>query len=246
MSYILDALKKSQSDKDKGSVPNIASEHDYVPFEEESTSKVGLLIGLLILLLVVTLAMSLYWYIEKKNDDQASPPLTQQELSSQAQHSVPLATVPADKPQTTHLPQQPVTAIAKPKQGGLQVEKVPLAVSEPVVTKVVRKPARQAVQTQTSHQAGALVSDAHKVAEQPLSEGQVDMSTLPSIIYTTHIYATDKKDRFVMLNGKAFTIGDTVLPGLKIIDILEDDLLLSYRGKQFSLPSLTDINPPAQ
>ncbi|MCW8855904.1 MAG: general secretion pathway protein GspB [Kangiella sp.] len=47
----------------------------------------------------------------------------------------------------------------------------------------------------------------------------------------------------MMLNGKAYSIGDTVMKGMVVEDIMENDLLVNYQGQKVIVPGLTDVNP---
>lgn len=113
------------------------------------------------------------------------------------------------------------------KPGDAVVVNKPLQVAEPVVRKVVKPSART---TPSNTRQKNTVSK------------KITKSDLPKIIYTTHIYATQPGDRFVMLNGRAYAEGDKTQEGFLIKEILENDLLIVYKGQEFTLPSLEDVN----
>ena len=45
-----------------------------------------------------------------------------------------------------------------------------------------------------------------------------------------------------MINGRALAEGDTISDKLKVKEILENDLVVTYQGQEFVLPSLEDVN----
>ncbi len=63
-------------------------------------------------------------------------------------------------------------------------------------------------------------------------------NAIPNIDYEVHVYAESNNVGFVRLNGKIMKIGADVIPGLKVIAILQDSLVLDYKGTQFRLLAL--------
>lgn len=63
-------------------------------------------------------------------------------------------------------------------------------------------------------------------------------NAIPNIDYEVHVYAKSNNAGFVRLNGKIMKIGADVMPGLKVIAILQDSLVLDYKGTQFRLLAL--------
>ena len=61
---------------------------------------------------------------------------------------------------------------------------------------------------------------------------------IPNIDYELHVYAESNSAGFVRLNGTMMKIGADIIPGLKVIAILPNSLVLDYRGTQFRLLAL--------
>jgi general secretion pathway protein B len=61
---------------------------------------------------------------------------------------------------------------------------------------------------------------------------------IPSLFYSSHHWSTVAAERVVTLNGQARREGDLVKPGLRLLEILEDSIVLDYRGTEFRLRSL--------
>lgn len=61
---------------------------------------------------------------------------------------------------------------------------------------------------------------------------------IPPMAYTAHVFASDFKSGFVILNGARRRIGDRMENGVYIEKITGDGVVLSYDGIVFSLPAM--------
>ena len=62
--------------------------------------------------------------------------------------------------------------------------------------------------------------------------------SVPNIDYSLHIYAEDEGAGLVKLNDLMCKIGDEPAPGLRVIAILKESVVLEYQGTQFRLTAL--------
>ncbi|NND67259.1 MAG: general secretion pathway protein GspB [Halioglobus sp.] len=67
---------------------------------------------------------------------------------------------------------------------------------------------------------------------------QQTKNAIPTILYQRHEYSSQAGRSSVTLNGKKVRVGGTPASGLEVDDILEDSVILSYRGTQFRLRAL--------
>jgi len=67
---------------------------------------------------------------------------------------------------------------------------------------------------------------------------QQTKNAIPTILYQRHDYDSQAGRGSVTLNGKTVRVGGTPMPGVKVDEILEDSVILSYRGTQFRLRAL--------
>lgn len=60
---------------------------------------------------------------------------------------------------------------------------------------------------------------------------------MPKLDLSMHVYSPDRGERFIVLNGKRFSV-DSPSPGpeLNLIDIVDDGAVLEFRGQRFLLP----------
>jgi general secretion pathway protein B len=61
---------------------------------------------------------------------------------------------------------------------------------------------------------------------------------IPTLYYQRHDYSPEPSNSSVVLNGKQVKVGGSPLSGMKVDEILQDSVVLSYRGTQFRLRSL--------
>lgn len=68
----------------------------------------------------------------------------------------------------------------------------------------------------------------------------VDSDTLPPLRYSAHVYASLPEKRSIVLNGKAWSEGDSPLPNLVVEQIQQDVTIFSFNGTTFTLAALDD------
>ena len=61
---------------------------------------------------------------------------------------------------------------------------------------------------------------------------------LPKLELTMHVFSPVREERFIVLNGKRYTV-DSPAPGpeLTLLDIVADGVVLEFRGQRFLLPN---------
>jgi general secretion pathway protein B len=62
---------------------------------------------------------------------------------------------------------------------------------------------------------------------------------VPSIDYSVHVFSDTQTGGLVTLNGKRRRTGDEIAPGLVVIKILQNSVVLDYKGTQFRLLALS-------
>jgi len=67
--------------------------------------------------------------------------------------------------------------------------------------------------------------------------------SIPSIAYGAHIYASDNKSGFVILNGAKRQAGERMSNGVYVESVNENSVILSFKGVVFSLPAMKDWKP---
>ncbi|WP_158966884.1 general secretion pathway protein GspB [Paraglaciecola sp. L3A3] len=66
------------------------------------------------------------------------------------------------------------------------------------------------------------------------------MTTLPSMSFSAHMYASEPSQRWVRVNGTKMFEGDVIADKVQIIRIEPQHVILEYSGQDFSMAALTD------
>lgn len=77
------------------------------------------------------------------------------------------------------------------------------------------------------------VTPIHKLSARTLTR-------LPSMAFSTHMYASAPQDRWVRVNGKRVTEGQEIDRGLVLIGIEPQHVILDFEGKEFRMDALSD------
>ncbi|QGX39416.1 general secretion pathway protein GspB [Permianibacter aggregans] len=223
MSYLLDALRKSEQERQQN-VPNLHTPIQEWEAGEESESRSPWLIVIAALLAVICLLLALMLWRNQTVNDAAPVPVT-------AASSAPSASVSTTPAATTPNSEQPIKVREKPslpvRTGNRVVEKAP------VVT--ANKPA-PANASAPEFVIDGPVPRAYELPRDLRSE-------MPPLTMNSHIYSTDAKSSFVMINGSSIEPGQTLTPDLKLLAITADGAVLEFRGTRFLLPAMSSFEP---
>jgi hypothetical protein len=287
MSFILDALKKSENDRQRQSGPALFEVRVAPPRSRFPSWAIAL-----VALLAVNLGV-IAWLMFRKPAAAATPPITVA--------SAPVATTPANSapavagpaPQATPPPapmaQQPSQAMAPPpayqqsypqqqypqqqyppqqyaqqsypqqsypQQSYPQQQPYPQQQNYPQAPPAQQPPPPAFAQNSQSptldERATEGNPDDYAPATEPTGEGPfghvrrglpnglmtydeaASKNQIPPLRLDLHVYAPDPRKRFVMVNMKRLTEGES-LEGVHVDSITTDGVILSYRGVQFMM-----------
>ncbi len=202
MSYILDALRKSEHERQAASGQSVGMLY---PIEIQRDRKLWLPIG--IALLGVLITSVLVWWLWLKPDSTINSNETVQ-------------------PTTTAVTQTFVTSqkVAREPENGIRKsisEASPKAVKRPSSEKAQLKPS---VQTEAKKGAEATVAQVTNV--DPLND-------LPALNITGYIH-DEQGGNLAMINNQLVREGEEIVPGLRLVKILDNSAIFSYKGYVFS------------
>lgn len=261
MSYILDALKKSEKERQKRTVPDPLEIHDYVAHEQKNRRPVWAYV--LSIVVVLNIGLLFYWMNPWQTKKAATDNTSSGERSVAMNSPAPPAPVqpkndgekaviaekekepePAQTPAAKALESVPVAK----KSGTLQAaaapaEQVKEKPAQPGESK--KKQGTAANDPQHAVQAApvpsgqktepqAPVLDANKiytVSELPLSLQQ----SLPAFTISAFLYSDDPAARMVRVNGKMLREGDVLAEGLKLNEIRQNELIFGYQNYRMRL-----------
>jgi general secretion pathway protein B len=242
MSFILDALKKSESDRQRQSGPSLFEVKVAPPRRTLPLWAVAIAVLLGINIIVIS------WMLLRHAPSR--PPAA---VNTPAGATAPVAVgrPPATGPSSGTAPAVPVAATpvsAAPPAAAQATAPAPGAgLAAPAAPPSNSPAAGGPVQAAP----GASASDYSPAAEPPPAPGggsvtagdalplyqQVVASDgLPPLHLDLHVYAKDPKDRFVMINMHRLAEGGTLPDGVQVDAIRPDGVVLSFHGSQFLLP----------
>jgi general secretion pathway protein B len=250
MSYILDALKKAEQERQIGQVPGIASQH-------ERTSVVGGGRWAWILLAVLLINAALLSYAlwpdsgssERDSGAPASamPPVAGPPRIALAEPpdppAVPTATRPAVEP-VTAVPE----AVASPRNPPAvqpplrELPPQPAPVPEPETLRLL--PPLAARPEATAPQSAPAGPPPDRAAVQganlpvwPRIPGHLFSQLNGELRLDVHVYSEQPQERFVLINMLKYGEGDQLQEGPLVDAITYDGVILSFRGQRFQMRS---------
>jgi len=233
MSFILDALRKSEHERQRQAGPSVAE----LPIARPvSRSRIALLV--VGVLLIVNLGVLLYYLLR-------SPvPEVVKEAPAASARSAP-ATLPPTPPV-----RPPVVAEARPAAPSEAVR----SLTEEAQPEPAARPSHEApappspallpAPPQPAAVAPPPAASAPQASAAPAQEyiPRIDSlppeatAGLPKLNLELHIYATNPAQRAVFINGHRYREGDVLPGGAKVEAITTDGAVLRYRGQRFLLP----------
>jgi general secretion pathway protein B len=253
MSYILEALKKAQAERQLGHAPDIHTPAPvHVPAGAVPANRKPLLIGLGAGVLVAAVVAVLAW---RGQAPPAAKPavLAQANLEDQRSVAVPVASVSAPAP-------QPVPAPVAQAMKTLPVD--PVFAPAPAVTKTAPSKKAPAVQPAPPPRASAAptpndtvpeavylpaparVAEAAPAARAPdpmLDESLRTLQQLPEAIQREvpkvtvggYIYSPNPSDRLLLVDKMLRREGEELAPGLVLERLMPKYAVMNYRGTRY-------------
>jgi len=212
VSYILDALRKSDQQRRRGAAPTLlAGQATAVAPRRPAFLAYGLLATVL-----VAAGMVIGW-LRPWQPEQAAP------AGAELVAAKPLESTP----------RQPASApseMAPQPKAALQVQdaKPPAQASPALVPRKPQRPTR-AQPGGTAAPDAARAQTVISIAELPLSVQQ----ELPAMTISVHAYSGNPANRLVGINNRMLREGENVVPGLKLEQITPEGMIFGYKGFSF-------------
>lgn len=228
MSYILDALKKSEKERQRGAVPNLMTPHDNLP---QRPKKRLLWPYVLIAVLLLNAGLLLWFFSHKaKKPDIAIQPTAAKAFrpAEPAKNAAPNAVQVGDNPipQTATVVRKNQSVQPQP-QDAAQKNAHSLAPAAPKQTQKVNT-------SDIQSSAGTIAATEQKtlrLSELPSAIRQ----NLPPFNISVHLYAGDPASRKVRINGQMLQEGEDLSPGVKLEKITPDGAIFSYQKYRFQI-----------
>ena len=214
MSYILDALKRADAQRERGQVPGLNAQPLPVAPEPDAAKRLGWWVGLACGLTALA-AGGLYWH---SDSTQAAPAPV---VAAAPAATISPAPVPAPVPAPAPLPSVKGVPQTPPVQP--PVTRPP----PPPATPVFKPVPLQRREAASAAGAGAVPA---------LSELPEDIRrTVPKLVVSGSVYSSNPAQRMLIVNGQVLNEGSTLAPDLVLERIGAKSAVLSLRGTRFRL-----------
>ena len=236
MSYILDALRRSQAERERGQVPGLHAQmgvHRELPLRRaRSNALIMVMLGAALVLAVAAL-LSMWWLRASAPKVVAPTPTVPAIAVARAQ----VAAAPAFAAAVAASVAAPVPApVASP---------VSAAASWPVVVSVSAPPARPPLAEAARATAGPAAGITAAVATAGATTGPaIPLAALtaeqrrdwPALVLGGSVWSDSPASRFVIFNGAVLREGDELAPGLVLERLLPKAAQLRWRGLRVEVP----------
>ena len=230
MSFILDALKKSEQERERSQTPGVVG----LPYGRAPRGKpwwLIIVVGMLVLNCVLLLAM----WLRKE----ATPVIAVKENTVTASASSSAASVVVAPPRTAEvraLDAEVINATEAEDSTSMLLSEATTPEGPPLV----RSAADNAITGNSSNQT---VINKYPVGQTGsgtaptlTSLGGSAALNLPELRLDLHVYSAKKTERFAFINSKKYTEGQPLNEGPLLEQITNEGVVLSYRGQRFLVP----------
>jgi general secretion pathway protein B len=203
MSYILDALKKSERERSLGNVPTLNTVHSY---PKSSASWRWLWLALVLLIMLMLIGVTVYGVMFWSQDDVVQSASEKSHTASTSARRAVAAKKPASAAVT-----KPALTNADPPQ---TEAKLPAPVKPPTSRSATTTPTLRSYPT---------IDDMDDGMRQRLSDVVVNVVS----------YSEQPSRRFVMINQKIYRQGQRVTGQLAVVEIKPEGAILRFQGREF-------------
>ncbi|MCS5562882.1 general secretion pathway protein GspB [Marinobacter sp.] len=239
MSYILDALRKSETERRQGQVPDLGHQVQLIhrPKRSKPSPVLWVVLALLVNAGVLTVV---FWPYGESVTATASGPVSA--ASDEA------AVQPAQAAMSGQDTAESTAALAEPEAG------TPTnAVSEPALAQgAEQEQVRPDRQRPTIIEPRTSPKQDNPILPEPVSAGRVPhlvelpvsfQKSVPDLTFNSHIYSSDPFASRVMINNNYLRRGDS-FSGLTVERITQDGVVLSRQGQHFRVGIVRDWVSP--
>ncbi len=203
MSYILDALKKSERERSLGHVPTLNTVHSY---PTSSINRRGLWLALALLIILALIGVTIYGVMFWGHGEAL------RSADRRADTSTSAVSRPVD-------PQKPIAnPVADPRPTATKTKSVEAKGAEPV-----RRSTTLPVATARTPKRYPTINDLDGDVRQSLSD----------IVVNVVSYSEQPSRRFVMINQNIYRQGQSVNGRLTVVEIKPEGAILSFQGREF-------------
>lgn len=240
MSFILDALKKSEQERERQQPPAVLD----LPYGRRSRSQpVWLLVVLGLLLLNCVLLLVMWWRSDHPAATPVAAPIAPVAATAASSRSSPQIITPPQAGEVRPLQTEAGSADAPLDETAAALAEETLPDDAPLVrplTHLERAMAQQETLAngQRAASPGSAPTSSSTTDSTPTlaSLGGSGALNLPELRLDVHVYSSVAGERFAFINSHKYAEGQTLTEGPHVDRIAQDGVILSYRNQRFLLP----------
>ncbi|TNE80063.1 MAG: hypothetical protein EP339_03045 [Gammaproteobacteria bacterium] len=254
MSYILDALRKSETERRQGKVPDLGQQVQLIHRPKKKPVSPAIWVALALVINAGVL-IAIFWPAKLPGEmaqtaplnvpDRSPPPaaVAAENAAKEVAPPLPEGTSSASDTQvaeTVPIPgpveesdDGPVSEPAIQASGGNEAEQVERERPTIIV------PSSREENTTEAFPEPEFTGRVPHLVELPLSF----QKSIPDLTFNSHIYASDPSARRVMINGQYLRVNDR-FDGLQVESITEEGVVLSKQGQRFRVGIVRDWVSP--
>ncbi len=219
MSYILDALKKSEQERGHGNIPDVQTVHSSsLNYRNEKKTYWPYILIIAVLLNLIAIV---YFIVNKENPAETTQQTNVIAHTTTENRPVVKALVTAQSPAAVSDDNSEKKTPEKPS---------PIAEEKTVeIKKQVADKTETIVATQEKPVVNepAAIIDFYELPESIKHD-------LPAIVITAHVYSSNPEQRSIVINNNFMEQGEYVLDGLILYEITPDGAIFNYQGTLFN------------
>lgn len=238
MSFILDALKKSEAERRQGEVPRLQNE----PFSPAPRRR-PIWPFLLVLALLLNGVVFGWWLLAREEKRATVAVSAGGQNASAAPAALPAATKaePAAAPGGSAAPALP----PEPEVVTVVIEETPVRPAAPAARPAPARAAEKKTQVRRTDPPPAAPTRSKVAAAAPAAKSFPPIAELPDNVRAglprldlhLHFFTPEPERRLVRINGLNLREGGSSGDGLSVVEITQDGVKLSYGGNRFFLPT---------
>ncbi|MFW1678146.1 general secretion pathway protein GspB [Pontibacter sp. JAM-7] len=243
MSYILDALKRSDQDRLKGSTPDLQTQPEPPVFVHPPARNTG--VGrLLFWAMVIVLLAAVLWFGIPQFPQQGLKPATLEAVAEPTQAAAPVDTAKLE-PVKANSNEQTLEQLKGVQLDLAPAEAAPMAINEQPTEQPGPAASQQhtdLVQDQTPRSLAKTTPSRPQPTPKPdpyqgiphQRQLSSDLQrSLPDLAISVHIYSESPASRLVRINNTTYREGDQVDRQLTLDEITPDGVIMSIRNNRF-------------
>jgi general secretion pathway protein B len=236
MSYILDALKKSEQQRGQGSIPNVQTVHSSsLNYRDENKSYWPYI---LITAVTLNLAAIVYFIIDKDTISEDSVLSDQDTVDNNSEQHVVLNNTATVAPAA---PESQIKQLRNTTGTNTNIEPEKTKIVVPAKTESIAKtssPANDDEIIAPGYNSNSAVNNRPLQAQKNIIDFyDLPASTqqqLPAIIVSAHVYSTNPLQRSIVINNNFMEEGEYVIDNLILHEITADGAIFDYGETRFS------------